>query len=49
MRGGTETEASFSYTFSTDAVLGVYTIIAVSERYSNLSNGSTRSYMVTVE
>ncbi len=46
--GGTETEASFSYTFPDNAA-GVYTITAVSQRYSNLSEGSTRSYTVTVE
>ncbi len=45
---GTETEASLSYTFSTSAS-GEYTITAVSERYSDLSQGSTRSYTVTVE
>lgn len=46
---GTETEASLSYTFASDAVSGVWTITAVSERYSDLSQGSTRSYTVTVE
>lgn len=46
---GTETEARLSYTFASDAVSGVWTITAVSERYSDLSQGSTRSYNVTVE
>lgn len=45
---GTETEASLSWTFSTGAVSGEWTITAVSERYSNLSQGSTRSYTVNV-
>ena len=47
--GGTQTEATLSYTFAVDAVTGVWTIVAVSERYSNLSQGSTRSITVTVE
>lgn len=47
--GGTATEASLSYTFPSDAVSGGWTITAVSERYSDLSQGSTRSYTVTVE
>ena len=45
---GTETEASMSYTFPSDAVSGEWTISAVSKRYSNLSEGSTRSYTLTV-
>lgn len=45
---GTETEASLSYTFASDAVSGAWTITAVSKRYSDLSQGSTRSYTVTV-
>lgn len=47
--GGTTTEASLSYTFPSDAVSGDWTITAVSERYSDLSQGSTRNYTVTVE
>ena len=47
--GGTETAATLSYTFPSNAATGVYTIVAVSQRYSDLSQGSTRSYTVTVE
>ena len=47
--GGTKTEADLSYAFPDNAASGVYTIVAVSERYSDLSTGSTRSYTVTVE
>lgn len=46
---GTETEASLSYTFSSSAASGDWTITAVSQRYSDLSKGSTRSYTVTVK